>query len=192
MADVNELTIAICGCGAIGSNLAVGLARRGIQNFLLIDNDRVESHNISTQAWFERDIGKMKATMLSHLLYSISGAWAVPYEKTIVQRGQLEKLFDDYFVALAVDAFDNRTARELVVGSHASVLHVGLSAEETADVVWDEKYTLPIDVELEDPCAYPLARSLIEVTVGHAASVIVDFLLTGSKRGMYIDNCWVV
>lgn len=181
LSGVVDKRIAICGCGAIGSNLAESLARRGFNHFWLIDDDRIEPHNISTQIWTEQDVGKAKATTLANRLYAISKVRAIPHVKHIRTQADLKRLMS-LDMALVVDSFDNRAARACTVGVHPNVLHIGLSAVGTSAICWDENYTLPQDVELEDPCAYPLARSLIELTIATAASVIIAFLTVGEKR----------
>ena len=178
--QVLDAKIAICGCGAIGSNLAESLARRGFKNLWLVDRDRIELHNISTQVWFEQDVGRFKAEVLAVRLYYISKANAVPIIKNIRDQKMLKKLLPPD-INLVVDSFDNRAARSTTIGLCPNVLHVGLSAYDTSEVAWDENYTLPPDVELEDPCNYPLSRTLIEFTVASAASAILKFLLNGVK-----------
>lgn len=56
--------ITIVGCGGIGSSLAVTLAKMGIQNLNLIDDDRVEVHNVPNQTYFPDDVGKFKVDAL--------------------------------------------------------------------------------------------------------------------------------
>ena len=53
--------IVICGCGAIGSNLADNLVRTGFTNIKLVDFDRVEEHNLSTQIYTSDSIGQKKS-----------------------------------------------------------------------------------------------------------------------------------
>jgi len=59
------LEIAIVGCGSIGSFLTLGLTKLGFKNFILIDDDKVEPHNIPTQYYEEDQIGEQKVEALS-------------------------------------------------------------------------------------------------------------------------------
>lgn len=59
------LDIAVVGCGSIGSFLTLGLAKLGFKNFILIDHDKVEPHNIPTQYYTTSDIGKHKCIQLA-------------------------------------------------------------------------------------------------------------------------------
>ncbi len=46
-----QSTIHLCGVGALGSNLAVNLARTGVGSLTLIDCDRVDESNVGTQTY---------------------------------------------------------------------------------------------------------------------------------------------
>jgi len=59
--DYQENKIAIIGCGAVGSYVAVSLAKMGLQKFALYDFDKVEEHNLPNQFFTESDIGLRKA-----------------------------------------------------------------------------------------------------------------------------------
>jgi len=44
---IKDLSIAIIGCGSLGSPLAISLSKCGISKFLLVDNERVEPENVA-------------------------------------------------------------------------------------------------------------------------------------------------
>ena len=54
-------TVAICGLGGLGSNVAISLTRAGIGTLILIDFDRVDITNLHRQQykgesdWYEQD-----------------------------------------------------------------------------------------------------------------------------------------
>ena len=52
--------IGIAGLGGIGSNVAILLARTGVQHFFLIDYDHVEPSNLNRQNYEPEDVGKKK------------------------------------------------------------------------------------------------------------------------------------
>lgn len=61
--------IHILGCGALGSNVALQLAKLGLEKIILWDYDTVEPHNITNQVYDSTDIGKLKVDALKeHLL----------------------------------------------------------------------------------------------------------------------------
>lgn len=60
--------ITVCGCGTVGSNAAVQLARAGFKRFHLVDMDIVEEHNIPSQAFDIDFLGQEKTVALkSHI-----------------------------------------------------------------------------------------------------------------------------
>lgn len=63
--DFDYLRIAIVGLGSIGSFLALALSKLGFKNLILIDDDVVEKHNVTTQMYFQRDVGNSKGDSLA-------------------------------------------------------------------------------------------------------------------------------
>lgn len=66
--EYDYLKITIVGCGSIGSFLALALNKLGFKNLLLIDDDKVEDHNISTQFYLNKDKGQHKIRALANSL----------------------------------------------------------------------------------------------------------------------------
>ena len=62
----------IIGCGAIGSHVAESLARLGITNIHLWDDDKVASHNIANQMFNFEDIGKPKVEAVAQMIDRIN------------------------------------------------------------------------------------------------------------------------
>ena len=65
-------TVAICGLGGLGSNIAISLARAGIGKLILIDFDRVDITNLHRQQYKANQIGKYKTEALSENLKEIA------------------------------------------------------------------------------------------------------------------------
>lgn len=64
-----RLRIGIIGCGRTGSLVAVTLARLGVQQLVLIDPDRLETHNLGEMdAVTDADLGRPKAEALAEHL----------------------------------------------------------------------------------------------------------------------------
>jgi len=186
LSRVLDKNIVILGCGAIGANLAISLARRGFRKFWLVDDDRIERHNLSTQPWSEPDLKRLKVQVLSEQLFTKTGALGYPLAKRITSPKQIAGWVPD--ADILVDAFDNAAGRAIAqeLSKKYPVVHLGMSTQGTAEVVWDRFYTLPPDVPLADPCNYPLSRTLIELTVAAGAQSVIQFLLTGRRRSYFI------
>ena len=67
-----EATVAVCGLGGLGSNIAVSLARAGIGKLILIDFDRVDITNLHRQQYKTVQIGRYKTEALSENLKEIA------------------------------------------------------------------------------------------------------------------------
>ena len=70
--ELRRSRVMIIGAGAIGSNLAHWLARAGVGEFIIIDGDYVEPHNLErTACYTERDVGKPKVEVLARCIRGI-------------------------------------------------------------------------------------------------------------------------
>lgn len=173
--------VVLCGAGAIGSNLAESLLRQGLGELRVIDMDRVEEHNLSTQIWIEEDIGALKVKALANRLYDAVGVEIDEVGKKLEQRNARKLLGG---ADLVIDGFDNHASRALVKQTCEAeglpCLHAGLAADY-AEVLWNEGYRVPQDAG-PDICDYPLARNLVSLCVAVTAEVALRFLLDGSKE----------
>ena len=70
--DSIKENIHIIGCGAIGSTVAFLLAKLGITNLILYDEDVVESKNVANQMYRDIDVGKPKVEALKEILLDIN------------------------------------------------------------------------------------------------------------------------
>ena len=64
--------IHIVGCGAIGSHVAECLARLGVTNIHLWDDDVVNTHNIANQMFFACDVKKPKVSAVATMMCAIN------------------------------------------------------------------------------------------------------------------------
>jgi molybdopterin/thiamine biosynthesis adenylyltransferase len=186
MARLRDLSVNVCGAGALGANLAESLARQGIARLTVIDRDRVEERNLSTQPYYRSDIGAFKAKILANALYRALGVTVTARAEELTA-GNAAKLLAG--ANLVIDAFDNSTARGAVAAACATAgtpcLHVGMSADGYAEAVWGDTYQVPGDAH-DDICDYPLARNLVLLTVAVAAETVVRWAATGEQAGYTI------
>ena len=109
----SSATVAVCGLGGLGSNIATALARAGIGKLLLIDIDRVDITNLHRQQYKVNQIGLYKADALAENLLEIA-----PYaEITAVTAKITEENFADLLKVADVvcEAFDNAEAKAMLV-----------------------------------------------------------------------------
>jgi molybdopterin/thiamine biosynthesis adenylyltransferase len=106
--SLQDKTIAIIGCGGLGSSLAIGLGSTGIGHIHLVDFDEVSVHNIHRQIAFKvGDEGKFKAQIVGQLIED-----RCPFVKTTVHVNTFEEFSNKNIkVDLILDATDNLPAR---------------------------------------------------------------------------------
>ena len=68
----SSATVAICGLGGLGSNIAISLARAGIGKLILIDFDKVDITNLHRQQYKANQIGMNKTDALRNNLLEIA------------------------------------------------------------------------------------------------------------------------
>lgn len=185
MTKLRNFPVTICGAGALGANITESLARSGFGKLRVIDKDRIEERNLSTQPYYRSDVGAYKAKILTNTLYralsvTIEG---VAKELTVSNAAQL-------FAGskLVIDAFDNSVARQAVKdccsSSQIPCLHVGL-ASDYAEIIWNEVYRVPSSAN-DDVCDYPLARNLVILAVAIACEVAVSFVATQQQQSFTV------
>lgn len=109
----SSATVAICGLGGLGSNIAIALARAGIGKLLLIDYDRVDITNLHRQQYKANQIGLYKADALAENLSEIA-----PYtEIQTVTVKITEENFTDILkdADIVCEAFDNAESKAMLV-----------------------------------------------------------------------------
>ena len=57
---MTEKKVVVLGCGSVGSLIAMELARSGVGNFLLVDADTLEYHNLCRHQCGIEDVGDLK------------------------------------------------------------------------------------------------------------------------------------
>ena len=65
-------TVAVCGLGGLGSNIAIALARAGIGKLILVDFDKVDLTNLHRQQYKASQIGMYKTEALAENLREIN------------------------------------------------------------------------------------------------------------------------
>lgn len=183
MERLRGFSVTVCGAGALGANVAESLARSGVGRLRLVDRDRVEEQNLSTQPYHLADVGAQKAKILAGILYRAVGAEADAraVELTAANASSLLDGSD-----LVLDTFDNSVARGAVrdacLRDSLPCLHAGLSADY-AEVIWNERYRVP-SAARDDVCDYPLARNLALLCASLASELALRFAAAGERRSL--------
>ncbi|MDY6938401.1 MAG: ThiF family adenylyltransferase [Cyanobacteriota bacterium] len=181
MEKLRQVAVTICGAGALGANLTENLARSGFGNLKVIDRDRIEERNLSTQPYYRSDIGAFKAKILANHLYRALGT-KITIEAKELTADNIEKLLENS--QIVIDTFDNSPSRQMVTDycktANLTCLHVGL-ASDYAEVIWNDRYRVPSPAQ-DDICDYPLARNLVMLAIAVASEVLIQFILTQQQE----------
>lgn len=102
--------VAICGCGGLGSTIAVALTRIGVGHLHLIDFDRVDMTNLNRQQYFLKDLGQYKTEALRSNLRQINPFIDITIDTVKVTDENVPMLFDNEdIICEAFDVPENKT-----------------------------------------------------------------------------------
>ena len=110
---ISSTTVAVCGLGGLGSNIAITLARAGIEKLILIDFDKVDITNLHRQQYKANQIGISKAEALKYNLKEIN-----PYLEAQIHTVRLDENNAKDILSNAdiiCEAFDNAEAKANIV-----------------------------------------------------------------------------
>lgn len=114
--DVQEkllsATVAICGLGGLGSNIAVALARAGVGKLILIDFERVDITNLHRQQYKANQIEKYKTEALSENLKEIA-----PYIDLVIHTERVTEENTAHLLQgadIVCEAFDNAECKAML------------------------------------------------------------------------------
>jgi len=189
------MNIFVMGLGSLGSNLMLQLAQK-YPNFKFtgIDFDTVEERNVATQQYIIPQIGMKKAHAMQVILgMNLRRVSYTGVVQKIENTGQVSSLIgrSDEPVLL-IDCFDNTESRKILhkFASNVDILHIGFSPQYTAEIIWDEDYTVPNDIPADqnDICEMSEAVPFINFVVSLACMTISDFFSTGIKKSLLVTN----
>ena len=116
---LNNATVAVFGCGGVGSYAVEALARAGIGNFVLVDKDVVDVTNINRQLVADfSTIGRDKVEVEKERILRVNPDAKVEIYKEFYCEENKDKLIrEDY--AYIVDAIDSVSSKlSLIITAH--------------------------------------------------------------------------
>ena len=106
-------TVGIAGCGGLGSNCAVSLARVGVGKLIVADFDVIVESNLNRQYFFHDQIGQKKAFALQENIRRINPAVNVEAHDMKLDPSSIVSLFSDCDVI--VEAFDLAEMKQMII-----------------------------------------------------------------------------
>ncbi|MCR5144186.1 MAG: thiamine biosynthesis protein ThiF [Lachnospiraceae bacterium] len=109
---LSNTTVAICGLGGLGSNIAISLARAGIGKLILIDYDHVDITNLHRQQYKATQIGMPKTKALSDNLSEIAPYISLETYTTKITEDNISQLINS--ADIVCEAFDKAEAKAML------------------------------------------------------------------------------
>ncbi len=116
--SLNQKTVAIFGLGGVGSYVVEGLARSGIENFVIIDNDKIDVTNINRQIIATtKTIGRFKVDVAEERIKEINpNVKVIKYAEFVGKENENIELFDSIKnVDYIVDAIDTVSSKIRII-----------------------------------------------------------------------------
>lgn len=182
---LSEKTVAVAGCGGLGSNAAVALVRAGVGKLIIVDFDTVEISNLNRQYFFIKDIGKRKVDALSAHLKNINPEVEIVAHHIKLTADRVDSVFKE--AHLLIEAFDRAESkawlietwcihfpdRPCVCGSGIS----GYGSTETLRVQRAGKLIICGDQETDMSMGLISAR--VAIAANMQANVAIELLVSG-------------
>ena len=185
-ARLESSTVAVVGCGGLGSNVAAMLLRSGVRTLTLIDFDLVEESNLNRQLFFRDQIGQPKTEALAETLLRIDPEARLTLHTRRVTADDIADLVGDADVI--VEAVDRADTKAMIVNTLMEALPntplvtaSGLAGVGPANAVvtqrpCDNLYLIG-DLESDVTAGHPLFASRVMVAAAHEAHAVIRRLL---------------
>lgn len=111
--ELKKYTVGIAGCGGLGSNCAMALARVGIGKLIIADFDTIDLSNLNRQYFFLDQVGQKKCFALKDNISRITRNTVVEAYDIKLSSTEIIDLFHDCDVI--VEAFDLKEMKQMIV-----------------------------------------------------------------------------
>lgn len=178
-------SIAICGLGGLGSNIAISLARAGVSKLVLIDFDKVDITNLNRQQYNASQVGEYKTYALEKNIKLIAPyVEIVTYTEKITENNIIKLLSNCDIIC---EAFDKASQKAMLVNfvleklpDKYLVSGSGMAGMESSNSiktrkVLDKFYICGDEVsDIDDDIG--LFASRVMICAGHQAHMILRIL----------------
>jgi sulfur carrier protein ThiS adenylyltransferase len=112
---LKKCCVGIAGCGGLGSNCAVALARAGVGRLIVADFDQVSAENLDRQYYFLDQIGQKKVLALKENIKRIDAGIKVEANDIKLDKESVARIFTS--CPVIVEAFDLAAMKEMIVAA---------------------------------------------------------------------------
>lgn len=110
---LKQSCVGIAGCGGLGSNVALSLARVGIGRLILVDFDVVVPSNLNRQQYFVEQVGQYKVEALKETLAKANPFIRVETHRVELNPANIPSILKDADVI--VEAFDKAEMKVMII-----------------------------------------------------------------------------
>ena len=182
---LKKAVVGIAGCGGLGSNAAIALARIGIRKLILVDFDVVDPTNLNRQQYFINDIGKRKVDALEEQLRRLNPFLQVEKHHEKVTTANVKTIFNEAHIV--VEAFDKVSEKAMLVKAFAGnlfkgkylVTASGLAGYSSANTIKTKKLSTNIFVcgdNKTDFMTEGVMAPRVMIAAGHQANKVVEII----------------
>lgn len=188
-------TISVVGAGSLGSQVVEALARLGLPNIEVFDDDVVEAHNVPNQAFGLAEIGKPKVDALAEIILRDTGIRITARRERYNGKQRLG--------SIVFCCPDSMATRRLVFESGCRMkLHVQVLIESRIGVDQGRVYLINpceprhIDVYGSPTILYPDQKASdrgaqacqVQQTIGATAAIFANLAVTQFRNWWAVQN----
>ena len=116
--DIDKLknkTILVIGLGGVGGHAFESLIRSGIENIIVIDNDKIDITNLNRQALAHQNtIGQYKTDIAKKLAYNINPNANIKTYQIFLDKNNIDEVFSNK-IDFVIDAVDTIETKKLII-----------------------------------------------------------------------------
>jgi len=183
--NFESATVAVCGLGGLGSNIAVALARAGVGKLVLVDFDKVDITNLHRQQYKADQIGRYKTEALAENLKEISPYTELALHTVWVNDENAVDLLED--ADIICEAFDDAECKAQLVNTvlekmpHKYIVAAsGMAGFSSANTIKTRKITnkfyLCGDEVSDAKDGVGLVSSRVMICAAHQAHMVLKIL----------------
>jgi len=178
-------TVAVCGLGGLGSNIAIALARAGVGNLILIDYDVVDITNLHRQQYKANQIGMFKADALRENLLEIAPYVTLETHSARITEGNAVMLLEK--ADIICEAFDAPECKAMLANivlekmpAKFLIAASGMAGMESANTIQtrrvSKKFYICGDESSDVQSAGSLVSSRVMLCAAHQAHTVLRIL----------------
>jgi sulfur carrier protein ThiS adenylyltransferase len=182
---LRSATVGIAGCGGLGSNCAVALARVGVGKLIIADFDKVEPSNLNRQCFFRDQVGFPKVVALKENIARIDQDVDVEVHELLLNAQNIPEIYKSCDVI--VEAFDKAEMKQMIIETVLEsmpgaplICGVGLAGWGANDrirmVNFDRLYFFG-DMEMEVSDETPPLAPRVGIVANMQANQVLEILL---------------